>query len=154
MKNGTNHGHRSFPSPFYRAVSDLSAANKKNDLSVKGKYLILSENERGRSDGCRHSSTGISPRPMLVGASRNALRAFNARVSLTCLCVTARRLPPLLDGPVGIARSERSWRTCRPAQHRQNVSVCPMLHRRFTPGFLCQRTPGFFCQSEGQGKGE
>ena len=31
--------------------------------------------------GC--SSTGISPRPMLVGAPRNALRAFNAGVSLS-----------------------------------------------------------------------
>jgi len=29
------------------------------------------------------SSTGISPRPMLMGAAHNALRAFNARVSLT-----------------------------------------------------------------------
>ena len=31
--------------------------------------------------GC--SSTGISPRPMLMGAPRNALRAFNAGVSLS-----------------------------------------------------------------------
>lgn len=29
------------------------------------------------------SSTGISPRPMLMGAPRNALRAFNAGVSLS-----------------------------------------------------------------------
>ena len=29
------------------------------------------------------SSTGISPRPMLMGAPRNALRAFNAGVSYT-----------------------------------------------------------------------
>ena len=88
--------HHHFTAPFLICLLLI----KRNDLSVKGKYLILSENEQGRSDGCRHSSTGISPRPMLVGASRNALRAFNARVSLTCLCVTARRLPPLLDGPV------------------------------------------------------
>ena len=30
--------------------------------------------KRGRTtDGCWHSSTGVSPRPMLVGAARNAL---------------------------------------------------------------------------------
>ena len=29
------------------------------------------------------SSTGISPRPILMGAPRNALRAFNAGVSLS-----------------------------------------------------------------------
>ena len=42
-----------------------------------------------------HSSTGISPRPMLMGAPRNALRAFNAGVSLSCLCILAHRLPHL-----------------------------------------------------------
>ena len=42
------------------------------------------KNERIRTAaGC--GSTGFSPRPMLVGAARNALWAFNARVSLTCL---------------------------------------------------------------------
>ena len=35
----------------------------------------------GSSSG--FSSTGISPRPMLMGAPHNALRAFNAGVSLT-----------------------------------------------------------------------
>lgn len=40
---------------------------------------------------------------MLMGASRNALRAFNARVSLTCLYVLARKLPRLLYGPVFVA---------------------------------------------------
>ena len=49
------------------------------------------------------SSTGISPRPMLMGAPRNALRAFNAGVSLSCLRVLAHRLPPLLCGLVFIA---------------------------------------------------
>ena len=38
------------------------------------------------------SSTGISPRPMLMGAPRNALRAFNAGVSLSCLRVLAHRI--------------------------------------------------------------
>ena len=46
------------------------------------------------------SSTGISPRPMLMGAPRNALRAFNAGVSLSCLCILAYRLPHLFRGLV------------------------------------------------------
>lgn len=49
------------------------------------------------------SSTGISPRPMLMGAPRNALRAFNAGVSLSCLRVLAHRLPPLFCGLVFLA---------------------------------------------------
>ena len=46
------------------------------------------------------SSTGISPRPMLMGVPRNALRAFNAGVSLSCLCILAHRLPHLFYGSV------------------------------------------------------
>ena len=57
-----------------------------------------------------YSSTGISPRPMLMGAPRNALRAFNAGVSLSCLCILAHRLPHLFRGPVKIALSSRSPR--------------------------------------------
>ena len=84
------------------------------------------------------SSTGISPRPMLMGAPRNALRAFNAGVSLSCLRVLAHRLPPLFCGLVlsltclvevpscGLATG--SWRTGRPARRRQIVSVCLILH--------------------------
>ena len=49
------------------------------------------------------SSTGISPRPMLMGAPRNALRAFNAGVSLSCLRVLAHRMPHLFCGLVFIA---------------------------------------------------
>ena len=90
------------------------------------------------------SSTGISPRPMLMGAPRNALRAFNAGVSLSCLRILAHRLPHLFCGLVlsltclvgvpscGLATG--SWRTGRPAPHRQIVSVCLMLPE----GFLCQ----------------
>ena len=51
--------------------------------------------------GC--GSTGISPRPMLMGAAHDALRASNARVSLSCLRVLAHRLPHLLHGLVFIA---------------------------------------------------
>ena len=94
------------------------------------------------------SSTGISPRPMLMGAPRNALRAFNAGVSLSCLCILAHRLPRLFRGLVvsltclvgvpscGLATG--SWRTGRPAPHRQIVSVCLMLPE----GFLCQGRSG------------
>ena len=86
------------------------------------------------------SSTGISPRPILMGAPRNALRAFNAGVSLSCLCILAHRLPHLFRGLVlslaclvgvpscGLATG--SWRTGRPAQRRQIVSVCLILRRR------------------------
>jgi hypothetical protein len=35
---------------------------------------------------------------MLMGAPRNALRAFNAGVSLSCLHFIARKLPHLLSG--------------------------------------------------------
>ncbi len=47
----------------------------------------------------RHSS----PRPMLMGAAHDALRASNARVSLSCLRVLAYRLPHLFCGLVFIA---------------------------------------------------
>ena len=46
------------------------------------------------------SSTGISPRPMLMGAAHDALRASNARVSLSCLRILAHRLPHLFYGSV------------------------------------------------------
>ena len=92
------------------------------------------------------SSTGISPRPMLMGAAHDALWASNARVSLSCLRILAHRLPHLFYGSVlsltclvgvpscGLATG--SWRTGRPAPHRQIVSVCLMLPE----GFLCQGT--------------
>ncbi len=94
------------------------------------------------------SSTGISPRPILMGAPRNALRAFNAGVSLSCLCILAHRLSHLFCGLVlsltclvgvpscGLATG--SWRTGRPAPHRQIVSVCLIL----LEGFLCQGGDG------------
>ena len=53
------------------------------------------------------SSTGISPRPMLMGAPRNALRAFNAGVSLSCLRILAHRLPHLFRGLVYQGPAER-----------------------------------------------
>ena len=92
------------------------------------------------------SSTGISPRPMLMGAPRNALRAFNAGVSLSCLCILAHRLPHLfrslvlsltcLIGVPSCGLATGLWRTGRPARHRQNVSVCPMMRRRYLAGIF------------------
>ena len=96
------------------------------------------------------SSTGISPRPMLMGAPRNALRAFNAGVSLSCLCILAHRLPHLFRGLVlsltclvgvpscGLATG--SWRTGRPARRRQIVSVCLILRRRPPAGLSLSRS--------------
>ena len=96
------------------------------------------------------SSTGISPRPMLMGVPRNALRAFNAGVSLSCLRVLAHRLPHLFCGLVlsltclvgvpscGLATG--SWRTGRPAQRRQIVSVCLILRRRPPAGLSLSRS--------------
>ena len=87
-----------------------------------------------------HSSTGISPRPMLVGAARNALWAFNARVSLTCLYVVARKLPRLLCGLVWIARS---WEVMA---HRPYGSI---QNRMYPSALYCTvgLPPGFLFQS-------
>ena len=96
------------------------------------------------------SSTGISPRPMLMGAAHDALWASNARVSLSCLRILAHRLPHLFYGSVlsltclvgvpscGLATG--SWRTGRPAPHRQIVSVCLMLRRRTPAGLSLSRS--------------
>jgi len=85
---------------------------------------------------------------MLMGAARNALWAFNARVSLSCLYVVARKLPRLLCSLVGIARS---WEVMA---HRLSGSV----QNRMYPSALCCTgglPPGFLCQgSPSCGKGE
>ena len=89
----------------------------------------LISNKRGKADGCWHSSTGVSPRPMLMGAAHNALWAFNARVSLT-LPVCHRPQAATLALRSGAVRSPvtvvpscgletRSWRTDRMARHKQ-----------------------------------
>ena len=64
---------------------------------------MIVKRKRQKTDGCWHSSTGISPRPMLMGAAHDALRASNARVSLSCLRVLAHRLPHLFYGLVFVA---------------------------------------------------
>ena len=99
------------------------------------------KNKRQKTDGCWHSSTGISPRPMLMGAAHDALRASNARVSLTCLYVIARRVPRPLCGQVGIARSRRGGHGALAVwlDTGQNVSVCLMLRRRPPAGLSLSR---------------
>ena len=86
------------------------------------------------------SSTGVSPRPMLMGAAHNALRAFNARVSLT-LPVRHRPQAATLALRPGVLRSSVSsgpvLRTCNRFHGAlavwlgtdRNVSVCLILHR-------------------------
>jgi len=100
------------------------------------------KNKRQKTDGCWHSSTGISPRPMLMGAAHDALRASNARVSLTCLYVIARRVPRPLCGQVGIARSRRGGHGALAVwlDTGQNVSVCLMLRRRPPTGLSLSRS--------------
>lgn len=110
----------------------------------------VAKNKRQKTDGCWHSSTGISPRPMLMGAAHDALRASNARVSSTCLYVIAHRLPHLFYGPVlslsclaggpSCELATGSWRTGRPAPRRQIVSVCLMLRRRPPAGLSLSRS--------------
>ena len=111
---------------------------------------MIVKRKRQKTDGCWHSSTGISPRPMLMGAAHDALRASNARVSLSCLRILAHRLPHLFYDPVlsltclagvpscGLATG--SWRTGRPAPHRQIVSVCLILRRRPPAGLSLSRS--------------
>lgn len=66
-------------------------------------------------------STGISPRPILMGAPRNALRAFNAGVSLSGRKVIAHAPPRAFHGMLLFRSAHRaSWRTCRMA-HFQPV---------------------------------
>ena len=92
-------------------------------------------NERGKTDGCWHSSTGISPRPMLMGAAHNALWAFNARVSLTLpvrhrpQAATPALRSDAVRSPVAVVPScgleTRSWRTGRVARHKQECIRLP-----------------------------
>ena len=111
------------------------------------------------TDGCWHSSTGVSPRPMLVGAARNALRAFNARVSLTYLYVVAHKLPHLFFGLVWIAhlfsRGPVLWTCNRVMAHRPTGSAQTecirlpfMLHRRPPTGLSLSK-----CSLQHRGNG-
>ena len=104
-----------------------------------------------------HSSTGVSPRPMLMGASRNALWAFNARVSLPCLYVVAHKLPYLFYGLVFVAHLFRrgpDLRTCnRVMAHRPYGSAQTGMY----PSALCCAgglPPGFLFQSAASAQGK
>ena len=112
----------------------------------------LISNKGGKTDGCWHSSTGISPRPMLMGAAHNALWAFNARVSLT-LPVRCRPQAATLALRSGAVRSPvtvvpscgletRSWRTGRMARHKQECIRLP-----YTAALASQRA--FFVKVRG-----
>ena len=136
--------HRSYrvpqgspPPSLWRAVRNTSLKFAR-PLSEDG----VAKNKRQKTDGCWHSSTGISPRPMLMGAAHDALRASNARVSLTCLYVIARRVPRPLCGQVGIARSRRGGHGALAVwlDTGQNVSVCLMLRRRPPTGLSLSRS--------------
>lgn len=110
------------------------------------------------------SSTGISPRPMLMGVPRNALRAFNAGVSLSCLRVLAHRLPHLFCGLMFVALlfgRGPVLRTCnRVMAHRPYGSAQTGMYPSalccaggLPPGFLCQGA-AFGHEREKQGKGK
>ena len=96
---------------------------------------------------------------MLMGAARNALRAFNARVSLTCLYVVAHKLPYLFYGLVFVAHLFRrgsvlrdlqqiSWRTGRMARHRQKCIRLP-----YTAPEASHRASFFKVQPQTRGNG-
>ena len=89
---------RADAAPF--AVAHGCNGNRRNAHGAVNK----DSNERGKTDGCWHSSTGVSPRPMLMGAAHNALWAFNARVSLT-LPVRCRPQAATLALRPGVIRS-------------------------------------------------
>ncbi len=104
-------------------------------LAYSSPFIKIFLAKRGKTDGCWHSSTGVSPRPMLMGAAHNALWAFNARVSLT-LPVCHRPQAATLALRSGAVRSPvtvvpscgletRSWRTGRMARHKQECIRLP-----------------------------
>ena len=132
---------------FLHSVSPFSFLQ--NEVGKNGRLLAAEGTSSGRS------STGISPRPMLMGAARNALRAFNARVSLTCLYVIARRLPRLLCGSVWIARSQEGGHGALAVWlgTEQNVSVCLMLHRWPSIGLSLSKSMELHCRTVGARKG-
>ena len=83
--------------------------------------------------GC--GSTGISPRPMLMGAAHDALRASNARVSLSCLRILAHRLPHLFYGLVLSLTCLVGVPSCGLATAYPSALCCA---GGIPPGFLCQ----------------
>ena len=103
-----------------------------------------------RTNGClacgvsHSSSTGISPPSIPLGPTHCLRRSersdYGCKGVPDPLCVVAHALPNAFYSGVVIARSiyRKSWRTCRPARHRRDVSVCLILRRNYPPGFLFQ----------------
>ena len=95
---------------------------------------------------------------MLVGAPRNALRAFNAGVSLYILRVVAHGLLSPFYG-VGMGRSafphrgKVSWRTRRVAQRKRNVSDLPYAAPPlFCVAFFVKEQMGQICAKRKGGR--
>ena len=96
--------------------------------------------------GC--GSTGISPRPMLMGAAHDALWASNARVSLSCLCVLAHRLPHLLYGLVFLAPPLQGPRPAGLKRYPGAPADRLNTDRSYPSALYCAGglPPGFLCQ--------
>ena len=112
-------------------------------------------NERGKTDGCWHSSTGISPRPMLMGTAHNALWAFNARVSLT-LSVCHRPQAATLALRPGVVRSLRKEVMAHRPYGSAQTGMYPFALYcgvGLPTGFLCQGASSVH-EREKQGKGK
>ena len=76
------------------------------------------------------SLTGISPRPMLMGAPHDALRASNAGVSLSVATVMAGRVPLCFsDVSLSLVPARRSWRK-RPCGSRWHERTCLLYNTR------------------------
>ena len=93
-----------------------------------------------------NSSTGVSPRPMLVGAPRNAVRAFNAGVSLSSL-YGRRPQTATLALRRGVVRSAFPLRGKAVMAHPPFGSVqgecvrsCPILRRRYLAALSFSRS--------------
>lgn len=106
------------------------------------------------------SSTGVSPRPMLMGAPHNALRAFNAGVSLT---LSVRRCPqaatpaPRFGGSrsaVSALELENSIMAHRPSGSAQTGMYPFALCCAGMPGFLCQGAITYARSAIAAGKGK
>ena len=129
----------------------LRKLRKIYDLSANEKNFTLSKN-RNRLNGRLFGSAprefhphAVLARPYLLPATPRHLNMVARSgcsckgVSLSCLCVVARRLPNLLRVLVFLARSlGRSWRTVRMARHKQIVSVCPYAGRELSARRSCQ----------------
>ena len=110
--------------------------------------------ERGR----KRTAAGTAPReshPCVVLTRPCSLPATLQTLGLrrqgSIIVLSARRrpqaaTPALRPGKIAplIRWGKASWRTCRPARRRQNVSVCPMTRRHCPAGVFVkeQRPPG------------